>query len=60
MISIILFYCSERLFMIGKWVIEKNSMKPLLPEKEAFYNHLNMRDITDSDYTHGKRVCKDF
>ena len=31
-----------------------------LPEKEEFYNHLNMEDISDEDYTHAKRVCKDF
>ena len=30
-----------------------------LPEKEDFYSHLNMEDITDIDYTHVKRVCKD-
>ena len=29
-----------------------------LPEKEAFYSHVNMEDITDADYTHAKRVCK--
>ena len=32
----------------------------LLPEKEDFYSHLNMEDITDADYAHVKRVCKDF
>ena len=31
-----------------------------LPEKEDFYSHLNMEDITDADYAHVKRVCKDF
>ena len=31
-----------------------------LPEKEDFYNKLNMEDITDADYMHAKRVCKDF
>ena len=31
-----------------------------LPEKEDFYCHLNMEDITDADYAHVKRVCKDF
>ena len=31
-----------------------------LPEKEDFYNHLNLEDITDADYTHVKRFCKDF
>ena len=32
----------------------------LLPEKEDFYSHLNMEDITDADYAHAERVCKDF
>ena len=31
-----------------------------LPEKEDFCSHLNMEDITDADYWHAKRVCKDF
>ena len=31
-----------------------------LPEKEDFYSHLNMKDITDADYVHTKGVCKDF
>ena len=31
-----------------------------LPEKEDFYSHLNIEDITDADYAHTKRVCKDF
>ena len=32
----------------------------LLPEKVNFYSHLNMKDITDADYVHAKRICKDF
>ena len=32
----------------------------LLPEKEDFYSHLYMQDITDADYARTKRVCKDF
>ena len=28
----------------------------LLPDKEAFYSNLNMEDITDVDYRHGKIV----
>ena len=28
----------------------------LLPDKEAFYSNLNMEDITDVDYRHGKTV----
>ena len=31
-----------------------------LPEKEDFYILLNIEDITDADYEHAKRVCKDF
>ena len=30
-----------------------------LPEKEDFYSHLHMEDITYADYAHTKRVCKD-
>ena len=26
-----------------------------LPEKEYFSSHLNMKDITDADYTHEKK-----
>ena len=32
--------------------------KTLLPQKEDFYSHLNMEDITDADYALAKRVCK--
>ena len=32
----------------------------LLPEKEGFYNHLNIGDINDADYAKAKRFCKDF
>ena len=31
-----------------------------LLKKEKFYSNLNMEEITDADYKHGKRVCKDF
>ena len=31
-----------------------------LTGKEDFCSHLNIKDITDVDYTHGKRFCKDF
>ena len=31
-----------------------------LPEKEEFYTNIDMEDITDADYMHAKRVCKDF
>ena len=32
----------------------------LLPEKEDFYSHLNMEDITDIDYAPAKGIYKDF
>ena len=28
-----------------------------LSEKEDIYSHLNMEDVTDTDYAHAKRVC---
>ena len=31
-----------------------------LPEREEFYSNLNMEDITDADYKHGKKVKKKF
>ena len=31
-----------------------------LPKKEDFYSHLNIEGITDKDYTHAKRVYKNF
>ena len=31
-----------------------------LSDKEAFYSNLNMEDITDVDYRHGKKVFKEF
>ena len=41
---------------LDEW--EKSSKT--LPEKEEFYSNLNMEDITDADYRHTKRVCRDF
>ena len=34
--------------------------KTSLRKKEEFYSHLNMKDITYANYTHAKKVCKDF
>ena len=31
-----------------------------MPQKEDFYSHLNIEDITDPDYAQTKRICKDF
>ena len=38
----------------------KKFNKASLPEKEDFYSHLNMEDITDAYYAHKKRVYKNF
>ena len=37
----------------------ENFNETSLPEKEDFYSHLNMEDVTDADQAHVKRVCKD-
>ena len=39
---------------------QKKLNETLLPEKDEFYSHLNREDITDANYVHAKRVCKDF
>ena len=31
-----------------------------VPDKENFFSHLNMEGLTGADYTHAKRVFKDF
>ena len=36
----------------------KKVNETLLSGKEAFYSNLNKKDVTDTDYAHGKRVCK--
>ena len=38
----------------------ENFNKASLPEKEGFYSHLNMEDVTDADYVLAERVCKEF
>ena len=42
------------------WMIVKSLMKHHYLKKEEFYSNLNIEETTDSDYIHGKRVCKDF
>ena len=38
----------------------QNFTEKSLPEKEDFYNDLNMEDITDVDYAHTQKICNDF
>ena len=52
--------------MLGKGVYPYECMddweifNETLPEKEDFYSHFNLEDITDVDYAHEKKACKDF
>ena len=41
--------------MVGKSLMKQHYLK-----KKEFYSNLNMEDITDADYMHGKKVCKGF
>ena len=43
--------------IVGDW---ENFNETLLLEKEDFYSHINMKDITNADYTEAKTVFKDF
>ena len=47
MTSIILFYCCKQVFAHMDDLEKCN--ETLLPEKEDFYSHLNMEDVTDAD-----------
>ena len=38
----------------------ENFNETSLPEKEDFWSQLNMKYLTDEDYTHAKIVCKGF
>ena len=60
MISLNLFYCYEKVYpyeFMDDW--EKFN-ETSLHEREDFYSHLNIENITDTEYTHKKRVFKDF
>ena len=55
--TISLFYCCEKVFiLINIWVIGKNRIQ----KKKTFYSHLNMENITETNFLHAKRICKDF
>ena len=59
MIAISLFYCCKKSVCPYeyKYAWEKIS-ETSLPEKEDFYTHLDIEDITDAGYAHAKRVSK--
>ena len=37
----------------------ENFNETTLPEKGEFYSNLNIKNITDADYMHRRRVCKE-
>ena len=39
---------------------ETQKKKFKITKKGEFYSNLNMENITDSDYNHANRICKDF
>ena len=57
-----LFFCYEKVLpnhyeYTDNW---EKSKETSLSEKGDIYSRLNMEAITDTDYEHAKRVCKDF
>ena len=42
------------------WITAKKNNETKFPEKKEFFSNLKTEDITDADYIHGERVCKDF
>ena len=54
----LLYYCEKVFILTNLWIFAKN-LKTSLSEKDS-YSHINMKDITDADYAHAKRVCKNF
>ena len=50
----------RKCFYTFEYLDDWEKFNETLPEKEEFYRHLNIKDITDADYVHTKRVCKDF
>ena len=60
MITINLLYCCEKVFILMNiWMIGKKFNDTLEETLEDFYSYLNMENITDADYAHANRVCKD-
>ena len=48
----------RKVFLPYEYIDDLEKFNKTLPEKEDFYSHLNMEDITNADYAHAKRVCK--
>ena len=55
---IVFFFFLQQTIYPYEYMDEEN--KTSLTEKEDFYSDSNMENITDVDYVHAKRICKDF
>ena len=53
-------YCQKVFIHINIYMIRNKLNGTSLLEKEHFYCHLIMEDITDSDYRNAKKYCRDF
>ena len=61
MIPMRLFYFFRKVVYPNEYMIDwKKFSEMLLSEKKGFCSHLNMEETTDSDYTHRKRIYKEF
>ena len=61
MISIVYFCVAKKSALSCEYMDDWEKVNEMwLSEKEDFYSHLNMEDITDVDYTHSKKAFKDF
>ena len=60
MIKIILFLLYKKVFPYEYRNDQEKFNETSIPEKDDFYSHLNMEDITSSDYANTNRVCNDF
>ena len=43
-----------------EYLVDWEKFSEISLRKEDFYSDLDMKDITDADYSCAKRVCKDF
>lgn len=61
MISISSFCCCIKIFILmNVWITGTNWTKPYCMKKKDSYSHLNMKDVTNADYVHVRRVCEVF
>ena len=58
--TIISLFCKKVFINKNIWMTGKTSVKQYYLKKEDFHSRLNVEDLTDADYVHVRRVCKDF